>query len=182
MKTKLSQIELFPKKLKNPLLLRAKKTIQLVLYSLYGNIADIGETNPLKQMFEGELGVPIGSLDWDFNKTYYGLEKKYDNILCFEVLEHVMNPLLFLKQLKRLLKENGSIYLSTPYQFPQIIKVIHHYHEIPTDRLIWLFNEAGLKYKLVGKITIAGKWYEHIHGIRPILRYFQKTRLYRLYI
>ena len=182
MKTKLTDQELWPDKLPSSFVNRAEQTLKLVLYSLYGNTADIGETNPLKEIFESELGVKIDSLDWDFNKAYYGLEKTYDNILCFEVLKHVINPLLFLKQLKRLLKENGSIYLNTPYQWPQCLKAIHHYHEIPTDRLMWLFDEAKLNYELIGKATIAGSFFEHLYGIRPILRYFQKTRLYRLYV
>ena len=100
--------------------------------------------------------------------------------MCFEVLEHVMNPLLFLEQLKKLLKKYGIIYMSTPYQFHQILKAIHHYHEIPTDRLIWLFNAANLKIVESGKLTIAGNWYNHINGIRPIMRYFQKTRIYKI--
>ena len=180
MKTRLTKQELFPDKLPNSFMNRAEQTIDLLKYRMYGDIADCGENNPLKEMFEGELGINIDSLDWDFNKAYYGLEKKYDVILCLEVLEHVMNPLLFLKQLKRLLKEGGTIYLSTPYQLPQILKAIHHYHEIPTDRLEWLFEEAKLNYNRIGNVTIAGNWYNHLYGIRPILRYFQKTRVYEL--
>ena len=95
-------------------------------------------------------------------------------------MEHLFNPLLFLEQLKKLLKKDGVIYLSTPYQYPQILKAIHHYHEIPTDRLMWLFDAAGLKVIEKDKLTIAGNWYNHIYGIRPFLWYFQKTRIYTL--
>ena len=133
----------------------------------------------MKQLIENHFKCSIDSIDWDFNENT-NITNKYDTILCFEVLEHVMNPLLFLEQLKKLLKKYGIIYMSTPYQFPQILKAIHHYHEIPTDRLIWLFNAANLKIVESGKLTIAGNWYNHINGIRPIMRYFQKTRIYKI--
>jgi hypothetical protein len=34
------------------------------------------------------------------------------------------------------------------------------------------YTLSGLIIKREGKITIAGNWYNHIHGIRPMLRYF----------
>jgi SAM-dependent methyltransferase len=113
-------------------------------------------------------------------RDYIEFDVTYDTILCFEVLEHLFNPLLFLEQLKKLLKKDGVIYLSTPYQCPQILKAIHHYHEIPTDRLMWLFDAANLKIIESGKLTIAGNWYNHISGLRPFMRYFQKTRIYKI--
>jgi SAM-dependent methyltransferase len=177
MRTILEPDELWPDTLPNSFLNRAKETIKFIQPT--GKIADCGEDNPLKRMIEYYHVVSITSIDWNFNEPL-NIADRYDTILAFEVLEHIFNPLVFLNSIKRLLSNNGSIYLSTPYQLPQIIKAIHHYHEIPTDRLMWLFDEARLKIVRSGKITIAGNWYEHIHGIRPILRYFQKTRIYEL--
>lgn len=180
MKTKLDKSELWPDKLPNSFLNRARGTIDFI--NPIGKICDCGEDNPLKHIIENYYSVNITSLDWNFNETLYIADniKKYDTILAFEVLEHLFNPLVFLNSIKKLLADAGKIYLSTPYQMPQIIKAIHHYHEIPTDRLMWLFDEAKLKIVKSDKITIAGNWYEHIHGIRPMLRYFQKTRIYEL--
>ena len=180
--TKLSKEELWPEKLPNSFINRAKETVRyLVDEPLLGRIADCGEDNPMKYYIQKSFGLTIDSLDWDFNKEHNltGL-KRYDVIFCFEVLEHVMNPLLFLNKLKEILKEDGTIYLSTPYQRPQCLKAIHHYHEIPDDRILWLFESAGLEVISKTKITIAGNWYDHIKGIRPFLRYFQKTRMYKL--
>jgi len=177
METKLDKNELWPEKLPNSFKNRVAETIDFI--KPYGKIADCGENNPMKQLIEKHFKCSIDSIDWNFNEKT-NITNKYDTILCFEVLEHVMNPLLFLEQLKKLLKKNGVIYISTPYQFPQILKAIHHYHEIPTDRLIWLFNAANLKIVESGKLTIAGNWYNHINGIRPIMRYFQKTRIYKI--
>ena len=179
MKTRLTNTELFPDKLPNSFTNRVKETIKFI--QLHGDVADCGELNPMKQLIELEFNIDIDTIDWDFNAET-DISKHYDQILCFEVLEHVMNPLLFLGQLSKILKPGGVIYLSTPYQYPQILKAIHHYHEIPTDRLMWLFDAAGFNVICSGKVTIAGNWYNHISGIRPALRYFQKTRIYELTI
>lgn len=39
---------------------------------------------------------------------------KYDLIICTEVIEHIQNDLKFIKKLHSLLKDNGSLVLSTP--------------------------------------------------------------------
>ena len=183
MNTKLTNKELWPEKLPNYLKNRIKGTIDfLETENLSGKIADCGENNPLKEAIENHFGVKIYSLDWDFdtNAPLSEIGWRYDIIFCFEVLEHLFNPLLFLNNLTQLLKQPGTIYLSTPYQWPTFLKYYHHYHEIPDYWLKCLFDEAGLIIKRQGKITIAGNWYDHIHGIRPVLRYFQKTRIYKL--
>lgn len=180
MKTRLEKHELFPDKLPNSFLNRVNETISyLDNENISGNIADIGEKNPMCIAIEKHFNITIDSVNFDFNYSF-NMKKEYDVILCFEVLEHLFNPLLFLEQLKGMLTKGGVIYLSTPYQKPQILKAIHHYHEIPSDRIEWLFNAAKLNIKSVKNITIAGNWHDHIYGIRPILRYFQKTRMYKL--
>jgi len=181
MKTRLKREELWPDELPQSFFNRAIETIQYLKNEPFGgrSIVDIGEDNPLKGMIEAGLSVKIDSFNADFDNMFR-CGKKYDVILCFEVLEHLFNPLSFLEQLKCMLNKNGVIYLSTPYQYPQCLKAVHHFHEIPTDRLMWLFDAAGLTVVEMKKITIAGNWYNHLTGIRPMLRYFQKTRLFKL--
>ena len=36
-------------------------------------------------------------------------------VICFETLEHVQNPILFIKELERIVKINGVIFLSIPF-------------------------------------------------------------------
>lgn len=43
------------------------------------------------------------------------LEKKYDYIVAFEVLEHLKNPFKALKNIKKLLNKNGILIFSTPF-------------------------------------------------------------------
>ena len=175
--TRLNKQELFPDKLSNSFLNRAKNTIDFI-ESVDLPSCDCGEDNPLKRMIKDHFNKEICSYDVDFD--YEKMQGRYKTVFCFELLEHLYNPLFFLNNIKNMLLPDGIIYLSTPYQRPQLLKSIHHFHEIPDDRLMWLFNEAGLKILKQKRIAIAGNWYDHIHGIRPILRYFQKTRIYKL--
>ena len=171
--TRLAKDELFPNKLPNSFVNRAKQTIEFIDEIIFP-ACDCGENNPLKEMMDSN----IKSVNVDFDRDNF--PGAWLTITCFEVLEHLYNPLFFLENLKETLLPGGYIYLSTPYQIPQLLKAIHHFHEIPTDRLMWLFDEAGLAVAKQGKVTIAGNWYNHIHGIRPCLRYFQKSRIYKL--
>jgi len=177
MNTRLEFNELWPKKLPSSFILRTGQTMRFV--TLRGRVADCGERNPMALMIELWYDVVIHCLEWDFNYPH-PTKERYDTILCFEVLEHLFNPLLFLETLREMLAEGGSIYLSTPRQWPQFLRAIHHYHEIPTSRLMWLFDAAGLKMVRKGRVTIAGHWWQHLYGIRPILRYFQTSRIYEL--
>jgi 2-polyprenyl-3-methyl-5-hydroxy-6-metoxy-1,4-benzoquinol methylase len=50
----------------------------------------------------------------------YHKEKKYDFITMGEVLEHVEDPIGLLKQLYRLLKDDGKVFITTPTNAPAI--------------------------------------------------------------
>jgi len=43
--------------------------------------------------------------------------ERFDAIYCLEVAEHTFEPLCLIKQLKKLLKPNGLLFLSSPFQF-----------------------------------------------------------------
>lgn len=59
----------------------------------------------------------------------------YDLIFCFEVLEHTLQPFDAMNELYRILKPNGRLVLSTPYDF--------RIHGPLPD--CWRFTEHGLK-------------------------------------
>tara|TARA_B100001540_G_scaffold271887_1_gene255890 strand:- start:1574 stop:2254 length:681 start_codon:yes stop_codon:yes gene_type:complete len=53
------------------------------------------------------------------------LSKKFDNIVIFNVLEHIYNDNKAIFELKKILKKNGKLIISTPF--------IYRYHEAPQD-------------------------------------------------
>jgi SAM-dependent methyltransferase len=96
-------------------------------------------------------------------------EKSYDAILCTEVLEHVPDPKSVLVEFNRVLKNNGHLFITTPF--------IQPIHEEPYDFFRYtsyafkkLIEETGFE---VVFITARGGWIASIasmlsrHVLRP---------------
>ena len=81
------------------------------------------------------------------------LNKKFDNIIIFNVLEHIHNDLKAIQELKKILNKNGKLIISTPF--------IYRYHEAPEDykryttsyfeRLLKEMNFKIIKSKYLGE-------------------------------
>lgn len=65
------------------------------------------------------------------------LNKKYDYIVAFEVLEHLKNPENALKNIKKLLNKNGTLIFSTPY--PTRVALADPTH-INVHKPLWWIN------------------------------------------
>jgi SAM-dependent methyltransferase len=70
--------------------------------------------------------------------------ESFDTVICTEVLEHVSEPALVLREISRVLKPGGHVFLTTPFYWPL--------HEEPYDffrftphGLRHLFERAGLE-------------------------------------
>jgi len=57
------------------------------------------------------------------------LDNAFDNIVCFEVFEHLPNVEIILTEFMRILKPNGHLYLTIPFMYPE--------HEMPYDFQRW---------------------------------------------
>lgn len=66
----------------------------------------------------------------------------FDTVVCFSVLEHVSEPFETIKEINRILKENGTLILSVPQYW--------HLHDEPYDFLRFT------KYSLIEKISNSG--------------------------
>jgi 2-polyprenyl-3-methyl-5-hydroxy-6-metoxy-1,4-benzoquinol methylase len=82
--------------------------------SCYGDVIGIDPVNSVieygKELYP-ELELMALSLQ---DYVYIFPDKKYDLVLCTEVIEHVVDKVGFLKKLKNLLKDDGHIILTTP--------------------------------------------------------------------
>jgi Methyltransferase domain len=84
----------------------------------------------------------------------------YNLIVCTEVLEHTINPFLAMKELYRLLKKNGYIFITVPFNF--------RIHGPLPD--CWRFTKYGIKTLLkdfeiikLEETKTKGRWLMPIH-------------------
>jgi hypothetical protein len=72
------------------------------------------------------------------------LYKKYDEIICLAVLEHVYDPFIALDNLKKMLKNNGIIYGYVPflyfYHAPKTL-IFQDFYRFSKDGLAYLFRD-----------------------------------------
>lgn len=126
-------------------------------------ILDLGcGFKPYKNLYENfkesigidlETSVHLNSeIDFFYDGKNIPFEKDYfDCVLCTEVLEHVENPDLFLKEINRVLERDGILILTVP--FLQLL------HEIPYD-----FNRFT-PFALKKILHDNGFEFEHIEGL-----------------
>ena len=67
---------------------------------------------------------------------------EFDNAMCIEVLEHVPDPVAFLREVGRVLKPGAPIFLTVPWA-ARIHHVPHDYHRFTRFRLEALLEESG---------------------------------------
>lgn len=154
-------------------------------YLVKGNCLDCGDRSGLTDMIEKEFQVEVENTKHDLNWKYYSnCEYKYQNIFAFEVIEHLLNPLIFLIDLHKVITGlNGgtSLYLSTPINRPKWMRNKEwHFHEFNYNELVYLFDVAG--FKIMDEKRINCTTWKMITGFRPLLRFFgiDKNILLRL--
>jgi SAM-dependent methyltransferase len=115
----------------------------------YGRVIDIGCGDmPYKRFLSGKV-IQYDGLDIyrhnDYIKYIVDIEdisklprQKYDTALCMEVLEHLPNPWLAIRNIHKVLNDKGVLILSTPH--------LSRLHDIPND--YYRYTEFGLKKML----------------------------------
>ena len=72
------------------------------------------------------------------------IELKYDYIIIFNVLEHLLDPNLALRNLSKICKKNGKIIGSTPFLF-RVHGAPKDYSRFTKDHLIELLRSCNFK-------------------------------------
>jgi len=107
-----------------------------------GNVLDIGGDNLFGKKMSNEFGLNYFSTmgDLDYHSWTRDILNP-DVIFCFEVLEHLMNPLLFLNNLKRVYGGNNpQVFITYPNN---LFRSEHHFHEYKDDEFYTLIRSAG---------------------------------------
>lgn len=125
---------------------------------------DVGGSNK----FSRALGIrhnTTGDLNAGFKR-----KDLFKTITCFEVLEHVMNPLYLMESIYRSLRKGGTCYLSTPIKnWAYFMQTPKHFTEYQPDRLRKMFEYAGFEVVKYRKFCV-WDWEFMFWGIRPFFR------------
>ncbi len=113
------------------------------------------------------------SLIYD-RKKIFNLEKEiklntqFDIILCFEVVEHILNTDIFMKNLQNLLKKEGILLISTPNITSLKNRIALNLGIVPLSLETSFKNYYGLKFRFIkhkfASVTPSG----HIRGFSPL--------------
>jgi len=88
-------------------------------------------------------------------------QNQFDSLFCFEALEHLENPPIVIKEMKRVLKKNGAIYILVPTDnllfrsnwklWNQVYPIWKHAHvqSFQSDRLVELLIANGFTIEKV---------------------------------
>lgn len=151
--------------------IRLGETLDFVDFPLSGVVGDMGEPNEIAA-WVAEAYDSINHTD--FNKEIKPAQK-YDTVFCFEVIEHLLNPLFFMEQIrKKCLNKGGVVYLSTPVanRFGFMFNESEHFSEYRIDKLKVLFEYAGFKVEKEHQFRAIPFWKEvwRVKSLRSIVR------------
>ena len=99
-----------------------------------------------------------GYEDWDYSHLDYNCDitsipvddSRFDVVLLTEVLEHLPEPLLALKELNRILRKGGCLYLTAPQGWEEHIPP-HDYYRYTQYGLRYLLEKAGFRIEQIEK-------------------------------
>lgn len=155
---------------------RYELTLKKLPMELKGRALDLGVINPftpiLKEHYpQLEIINTHPKLDFDVDRFPFE-DKSFDCIFSFEVLEHLMNPLWNMLECRRVLKDEGKIYLTTPKGiFPSTLMwPPAHFHEIDSYRMHVLAERASLQIKRIERFNKGPFYWWKMGIIRPTLR------------
>lgn len=91
-----------------------------------------------------ELSPSVNFAVCDIQKSV-PIQKTFDYIFAFEVLEHLTDPYQGILNLKKKLGENGTLIITTPYPFPKYININTHVNVLEPRKWVSFFKKAGFK-------------------------------------
>lgn len=150
---------------------RIKKTIAFVRqFPLKGkNVLCAGYYNEIDKLICATLGIEYEYTNWDLDRVYFiNSSKMYDYIFCLDVLEHLMNPLLFLSVMKQFCCPIVITYPHrpfVPFWYP------HHFHEYSNKAFNTLLEHSGWKVVKHETFSYYQQWWKFFNGIRPVIKF-----------
>ena len=106
-------------------------------------------------------------------------EGTYDAVLCEEVLEHVKNPNVALKEIYRVLKKGGTLVLTAP--FNSLTHYAPHFYSTGFSSYYYNHHLTELGFEII-ELTPNGNFLNIWHKSLEELKMYQKNTLQKLSI
>lgn len=107
-----------------------------------------------------------GDLDFEWNPVV----SHCHTVICLEVIEHVLNPLKLLHEIKSKIIYDRLI-VSWPER-PHWLWSDHHFHEYDIPRFKYLCYRANMTIMRHHRYRMPMAWWQGFTGIRPAIRQF----------
>jgi hypothetical protein len=130
---------------------RLKETLAFIRpEDMRGRVLDIGEPNYALQRIEHAFPAARCSSGYGFDLNRRGFNDGAVGVravVCFEVFEHVMNPLFLLDNIAMVLNRGGVLYLSTPVhnRFGFMFNETCHFAEYKVEAVKTCLEYSGFK-------------------------------------
>lgn len=142
---------LIPKKL-------LRRAIERYAHHIRGSVLDVGcGQKPYRYLFQTDHYIGMDrnievNPDIVATSQCFPFKKRiFDNIVCFETLEHIKSPEKCLRNLQRVLKKEGKLLLTVPFEWPLHYEP-HDYWRFTPYSLKILLTKAGFKIQKIDRI------------------------------
>lgn len=126
----------------------------------YGKIWAIDINNEYikktREWVDGDVQVGFGDIE---KGEYFFQTRKFDTIVCLNVLEHIKDDVAALNNLYKLLKKNGELILLVPahrFLYGEIDRSIGHFRRYEKKELIKRLEKLGFKLAFSRSINFLG--------------------------
>ncbi len=109
-----------------------------------------------KQLVKGKALIGYGNIE---KGDYFFKDKKFDTVICLNVLEHIKDDQKVLKNLNKLIRTGGLLILLVPAHkslFSEIDKAIGHYRRYHKDKLLKDIKHAGFNILKSRRLNFLG--------------------------
>jgi len=139
-------------------------------------VLDIGTPNVFGQALAKYINIDMDNTRGDLNFDGWVPDllgkpvNKYRTVFCFEVIEHLLSPAMFLKRLRDFITDDVVVYITYPIR-PHFMWTHIHFHEYDRRRFLYMLDYCGFK---VEKYEWRWQrdyftWRFIFSGIRPLL-------------
>ena len=177
-----------------PLLLRTSKAYELLNGKLEGKVLEVGcgEGYGISKYYNDQMELTVIDKSktalYEIKKRYTGVKALYkklpslknmetesfDVVICFQCVEHIKNDHLLLREIYRVLKKGGLLFLTTPNKHKTVAPNPWHYREYNHEELSMFLSQVFEEFKINGingSPRISSYYRENEKSVKNMLRF-----------